>query len=129
MTRRTSVLFALPIAALLAATAAVTPASAAPGEIAHGDFLFNTKSGHSLDLRNPPAGKCIKLPDEGSTDGTNLTDKTAHIFATFVSATDCRQQLAVAGKGTPGHGTPWSTPGFNPTAHAVRFDCDSPSVC
>nr|WP_211265569.1 DUF4158 domain-containing protein [Actinacidiphila oryziradicis] len=59
----------------------------------------------------------------------HATDKKAHIFATFVSATDCRQELAVAEKGNPGRGTARSTPGFVPSAHAVRFDCNNPVAC
>ncbi|MFG2146333.1 hypothetical protein ACGFRG_19305 [Streptomyces sp. NPDC048696] len=26
-------------------------------------------------------------------------------------------------------GTPWNTPDFTPSAHSVRFDCNSPGVC
>jgi hypothetical protein len=79
------------------------------------------KSSRPTPYRSPPA--------EGSTDGTNATDKKAHIFATFVSATDCRQELAVAEKGNPGRGTAWSTPGLVPSAHAVRFDSNNPVAC
>ncbi|ARZ72495.1 hypothetical protein SMD11_6919 [Streptomyces albireticuli] len=123
-----SVLLALPAAALIAATSGVTSTSAAPAEVAQGEFLFTTADSHGHRMANPPAGKCIKLPDQGSTNGTNVTNRKAHIFATFVSATDCRQELASAEKNS-GRGTPWSTPDFRPTAHAVRFDCENPSVC
>ncbi|MFD9902855.1 hypothetical protein [Streptomyces sp. NPDC059063] len=128
MTRRMSALLALPVAALVTATSGVTSTYAAPAEIAQGEFLFTTADGRGHRMLNPPAGKCIKLPDQGSTNGTNVTNKKAHIFATYVSATDCRQEVASAEKNS-GRGTPWSTPDFQPTAHAVRFDCDNPSVC
>ncbi|KOV61261.1 hypothetical protein [Streptomyces sp. MMG1121] len=123
MPYRISTMFILPVASLLAVAVGASPAAAAG--VAHGDFLYTTGHGLSIGLRNPPTDKCNPLVRDGATNGTNATDKTAHIYAT----SDCHQQLAVAAAGNPGHGTAWNTPDFQPTAHSVWFECDKPVVC
>ncbi|MFD7020410.1 hypothetical protein [Streptomyces sp. NPDC059928] len=123
MSHRISTMFTLSIAGLLAVTGAASPAAAAG--VAHGDFLYTTAHGLQIGLRNVPTDRCNVLVRDGATNGTNATDKTAHIYAT----SDCHQQVAVAAPGNPGRGTAWNTPGFEPTAHSVWFECDRPSVC
>ncbi|MBD0741245.1 hypothetical protein [Streptomyces sp. CBMA152] len=123
MAHRISTLFILPAAALLAITTG-TSTAAAQG-VAHGDFMFTTGANQILGLRNPPTGKCLRLVMVGASSGTNATDAGAHIYAT----SDCQQQLTFAPPGNPGRGTAWNTPDFTPSAHSVRFDCDSPGVC
>ncbi|MFE9370592.1 hypothetical protein ACFYM2_12585 [Streptomyces sp. NPDC006711] len=123
MSRRISGLFILPVAALLAVTASVPTASAAG--VAHGDFYYTSGADTTIGLRNAPTDKCIPFLMVGAKYGTNGTDKTARIYATR----DCHQQLVVVAAGKPGRGTPWNTPDFQPTAHSVWFECDSPVVC
>lgn len=123
MSRRTSTLFVLPIAALVTLTAGASTASAAG--VAHGDFLYMSGANTAIGLRNVPTDKCIPLVMMGAKSGSNATDKTAHIYAT----SDCNQQLVVVAAGKPGRGTGWNTPDFQPTAHSVWFECDEPAVC
>ncbi|MFE9558315.1 hypothetical protein ACFYMW_31265 [Streptomyces sp. NPDC006692] len=111
-----SILLALPVAALLTATAGTAPAYAA-----NGNFVFENSASRTGEMLNPPSGRCIKFPYP-VIRVTNATNQKAHLFQDATCST--KEIAAVAADPGTGRGTAWSKPDGIPAALAVKFDCN-----